>query len=66
MTVPVVRIREVGMNVFLRRVSMWVSVLGISLYREIVLVVMVFVMDVLVFVFKIGMGMLVGMMLGQV
>jgi hypothetical protein len=65
-TVPVVRIWEVGMNVFLRRVSMWVSVLGISLYREIVLVVMVFVMDVLVFVFKIGMGMLVGVMLGQV
>ena len=54
------------MNVFLRRVSMWVSVLGISLYRGIVLVVMVFVMDVLVFVFKIGMGMLVGMMLGKV
>jgi hypothetical protein len=64
--VSVVRIREVGMNVIQRRVPMWVSVLGISLYREVVLVVMVFVMDVLVFVFKIGMGMLVGMMLGQV
>ena len=64
-TVPMMRIREVGVKVRLRRMSMAVPVRGVGFCLQFVFVLMVRVVNMLMIVFEFDMGVLVRMMLGQ-